>query len=176
MERHEVEALIREAFAGVRLGGGVSLRQAEAIDRSFERWSLTEFDRLPQSEVTDDWSLIPEEELRRDNCAHLDPEGLRYYLPALMLWMLDHYNDDQLLLDSPAALTVIGTIAALAPWKEFREHQYGIYDMFFSEQQRRAIAAYVEALPELVQLGWEDATLVERSMRDYWAQFLTGPA
>jgi hypothetical protein len=173
VERDQVEALIREAFAGVRLGNGVSLRQAEAIDHYSARWPLAEFDRLPQSEVTDDWSLVPEEELRRDNAAHLDPEGLRYYLPALMLWLLDHYNDEQLLFDSPAALTVIGTISAVAPWEEFREHQYRIYDTFFSEQQRRAIAAYVQALPELVALDSEDAALVERSLRDYWGQFLT---
>ncbi len=78
MERQDVEKLIREAFADVRLGGGVSLRQAAAIDDYLEGWSQAEFDRLPELEVTDDWTAIPEEELRTENVAHLDPEGLRY--------------------------------------------------------------------------------------------------
>jgi hypothetical protein len=125
--------------------------------------------RLPESEVTADWGAIPEEELRRDNIAYLDPEGLRYYLPALMLWVLDHYNDQDLWLDSPADMSVIGTVNAVAPGKDSRKHYYETYDKFFTEQQRRAIAAYVAALPALVELGTEDATLVERALRDYWA-------
>jgi hypothetical protein len=173
VERLGLEELIRDAFAGVSLGAGVSLRQAAAIDVYFEGWTRAQFDRLPESEVTHDWTQIPDDELRRDNVAHLDPEGLRYYLPALMLWLLDHYNNaDERLLDSDADLSVIGTISALAPGKDFREHQYGIYDAFFSQQQRCAIAAYVEALPGLVELGWEDTALLERSLRDYWGQFL----
>jgi hypothetical protein len=174
VERLGLEDLIRDAFAGVSLGAGVSLRQAAAIDVYFEGWTQAQFDRLPESEVTHDWTEIPDDELRRDNVAHLDPEGLRYYLPALMLWLLEHYNNaDERLLDSDAEMSVIGTIYALAPGKDFREHQYGIYDAFFTEQQRCAIAAYVATLPGLVELGWEDTALLERSLRDYWGQFLT---
>lgn len=173
MERQDVEKLIREAFADVRLGGGVSLRQAAAIDDYLEGWSQAEFDRLPELEVTDDWTAIPEEELRTENVAHLDPEGLRYYLPALMLWLLDHYDDAaERLYALDTDMTVIGTIGALAPSNEFRKHRYGNYDSFFSAQQRRAIAAYVAALPGLVALDWEDATLVKRSLRDYWGQYV----
>jgi hypothetical protein len=116
--------------------------------------------------------LIPDEELRRANVAHLDPEGLRYYLPALALWLLDRYDDDARLLDNDLATSVIGTMAAIAPHKEFRERQYREFDESFTEPQHRAIAAYVEALPGLVDLDLEDATLVERALRDDWAQFL----
>jgi hypothetical protein len=155
----------------------VSLRQAAAIDAHFEGWTKADFDRLPESEVTHDWTQIPEEDLRRDNIPHLDPDGLRYYLPALMLWLLDHYDDaEDRLLDVDTDLTVIGTIHALAPGHEFRQHHYGIYDARFTPEQRGAIAAYIEALPHLVALDPEDATLVARSVRDYWKQFLTHEA
>lgn len=171
MERETIEAAIRAAFAGVRLGAGVSLRQADAIDHYLEGWSQAQFERLPESEVTHDWTLVPEEELRRDNIAHLDADGLRYYLPALMLWMLDHYDDENRPLADGVDMTVIGTMGALAPSKEFRAHHYLIYDTF-SAQQRAAIALYLDALPRLVELDGEDTTLVERALRDYWGRFL----
>lgn len=168
MERGEVEALIRRAFAGVRLGSGVSIRQAEAIDSYSDDCQSV---RLTKGEIVDDWSQVPEDELRRDNVSHLDREGLRYYLPALMLWMVDHYNDDPQ--DRGADMTITSILGALAPGESFRDHQYGIYDSFFTEDQRRAIAAFVAALPQLVQLDWSDVPPLERSLGDYWGRYLT---
>jgi hypothetical protein len=165
MERDEVETAIHEAFAGVRLGSGVSLRQAGAIDAYMVGWTPAQYNRLPLSEVTHDWTLVPDEELRRDNVAHLDADGLRYYLPALMLWLLEHYGDRDY------EMTWIGTIGALAPSKDFRERMYSMFDTF-TEPQRAAIASYVDALRRLVHLESEDANLVERSIRDYWGRFL----
>lgn len=170
-DRAAVEAAIRAAFAGVRLGTGVSLRQAEAIDVWMEGYTWAQFDALPEAEVTDDWSLIPEDELRQDNVSHLDAEGLRYYLPALMLWLLDHYSDRDDFYSKPAEATVIGTMRALAPYAEFRASRYADFDTF-TDQQRAAIAQYLDALPDLVNLDYEDATLVARSVEQYWGRFL----
>lgn len=88
-----------------------------------EGWTQAQFDRLPEGEVTDDWTLVPGEELAREG---------------------------------------------------FREYRSRIFDAQFTEQQRRVIAAYVEALPGLVELDWEDATLLGRSVRDHWGRFLPG--
>lgn len=174
MERDEIEAAIRSAFAGVRLGAGVSLRQAEVIDDYGRGFTHAEFEALPRSEVTDDWAGVPESELLRDNAAHLDRDGLRYYLPALMLWLLDNYHHDDWLTRDGVMMTTIGTIMALAPELKFEEHVWHTYDSFTTEQ-RTAIASYIEALPRLVNLDLEDATTMARSMDRYWAQFLPRP-
>jgi hypothetical protein len=100
MERGEIERAIRSAFAGVRLGSGVSLRQAQAIDVYSKGVTKAEFEAMPLNEVTDDWTAVPESELRRDCIAHLDAPALQYYLPALMLWLLDHYGDEDRLLNT----------------------------------------------------------------------------
>jgi hypothetical protein len=172
MEREDVEAAIRTAFAGVQLGSGCSLQQARLIDEGLTvEMSQAEFAAIPRNETTDDWSRIAESELTCDSVAHLDADGLRYYLPALMLWLLDHYNDENLLFDHDASMTVIGTMSALAPSAEFARYRWDIFDGFTSEQ-RAAMAKYVEALPRLVELDREDATLVNRSLGRYWAQFL----
>ena len=173
MEREEVEAAIRTAFAGVQLGSGCSLQQARIIDEGlWVNLSGEEFAAIPRHETTDDWTRITESELLCDALAHLDADGLRYYLPALMLWLLNHYNDEDLIHDSEASMTAIGTMSALAPSAEFSRYRWGIYDAF-TLQQRAAIAMYIEALPRLVKLDKVDATLVSRSLGRYWAQFLS---
>jgi hypothetical protein len=176
MERAEVEAQIREAFAGVGLGSGVSLRQAAAIDRYLEGITQAEFDRLPDGEVTDDWTRIPLQDLAKDNIAYLDAEGLRYYLPALMLWLLDNHDramgsiratDDEL-------MTAIGTLAAIAPISEpaMRLDRYRLFEAEFSEAQRIAIAVYVQVLPDLVHLNDLDAAYLDGATREYWHRYL----
>lgn len=53
-DRATTEKLIRTAFAGVTLGNGISLRQAQVIDRYGEDVTDAEFDALPRQEVTSD--------------------------------------------------------------------------------------------------------------------------
>jgi len=172
VDRGDVEAAIRSAFAGVQLGSGVSLRQAAAIDASIFGIKTPNFDQLPLAEVTDDWARVPEDELRRDNIAHLGAEGLRYYLPAFMLWLLEHHDDDDLIFDDGASMAVIGTISAIAPTAEFARSYEAIYDRWFTDEQRRAVASYVAALPALVRLHREDEVAVARALDQYWSRFL----
>jgi hypothetical protein len=168
VERDYIQDAIRSAFANVRLRSGVSLRQAESIDGTIFGPEPAYVGRQTD-EVTDDWTRVPESELLRDNVAHLDMDGLRYYLPALMLWLLDHYDEDRWLNGSD--MTAIGTIGAIAPEQTFARRFWAIYDSFTAEQ-RTAIASYVEALPRLVSLDHEDATRVAWSMDDHWRRFL----
>jgi uncharacterized protein DUF6714 len=168
MERDEIEAAIRSAFAGVQLGSGVSLRQAQAIDDRILKITRRDLASLPP-EVADDWSRVPDEELLRDCVAHLDAEGLRYYLPALMLWLLDHYDEDRLWTGSD--MTAIGTIGSLAPPPQFEASLSRIFDGFTIDQ-KASIAAYLDALPRLIELDHADATSVARSLDKYWGRFL----
>jgi Family of unknown function (DUF6714) len=167
VERDEIEAEIRSAFAGVTLGSGVSLRQAQAIDNRI--LGLGTPGDLDRPEVTDDWMRVSHAELRRDCVAHLDGAGLRYYMPALLLWLLDHYGVP----DVGVEMTVIGTVFALA-WGDQFDTTYREVYASFTEEQRAAIARYVEALPRLVELNSEDLTRISRALDRYWMQFLPG--
>lgn len=163
MERIEVEAEIRACFAGVRLGRGVSLSVAELIDE----WADPAIvESLIGMEPDEDWADIPAAELERADCiAHLDAEGLRYYLPALMIWLLDHYAAAKGP-DLVADMAVIGTISAL---DQRDRHPTGFLELL-TPQQRRAIALYVRALPELVELDHQDAARLARAWRDIWSR------
>jgi hypothetical protein len=154
---------MRTAFAGVTLGNGVSLRQAQVADRLSEGVSKADFDALPRHEITDDWSRVPFEELERDCVAHLDPEGFRYYLPALMLSVLSSYDS--------ASMRVIGTIMALHAkplHRDYQERRFAI----MTDAQLGAIAVFMTALPELVDLEIDDRKRVTRSVENYWRRYL----
>jgi len=160
--REAVERRIRDAFAGVILGNGISLRQAQVIDNYGEGVTEIEFARIPLSEETQHWNRVTPEELESDNVAHLDPEGFRFYLPAFLISLLDGYD--------AASMRVIGTLSALYPKEHVREYHMPRFDLLTYEQ-KQAVAVFLDALPSLVPLDGEDGTIVERAMR-YWRQFL----
>ena len=163
-DRAAVEAQIRTAFAGVTLGKGMSLRQAQVADRYGEGVTEAEYESLPRGETTNSWADVSFSELEHDCVAHLDNEGLRYYLPALMLSLLSNYD--------PASMRVIGTISALYPAAIGPERRY----TYLTDDQHQAVACFVEALPRLAALTTEDSKLVSRALRIYWGRFASrGP-
>ena len=159
--RRAVETEIRTAFRGVTLGQGISLRQARFADR---------FQDVPphlrMGEITDDWTqvLLDELESESDGIAHLDAFGFRYYIPALMLSVLNHYES--------SSMRVIGTLMGLYPKKdsswEYGMHRYSL----LNPAQKTAIARFLAALPKLVELDFQDQKIVPRSLRNYWGEYL----
>ncbi|PYT01674.1 MAG: hypothetical protein DMF63_02175 [Acidobacteria bacterium] len=92
--------------------------------------------------------------------AHLDPAGFRYYIPALMLRLLDNYDS--------GSMMSIGTIHALDGRSPSRVRRYSE----LSDPQRRAIARYLKVLPTLIDLGTEDRTRLQRAFERFWSKFL----
>lgn len=160
--RSAVETAIRSAFAGVTLGRGTSIRQAELLG-GIGDISAEAYDALPRDEVTDDWARIPDEELERACVGYFDPEGFRYYIPALALSVLRHYDG--------LSLRTIGTLSVLYPKRENRDYHLGMYSLL-SRRQKRALALYLARLPELVPLGYEHPQVVSRALGNYWQEFL----
>ena len=160
--RNAVESEIRGAFRGVTLGRGISLRRAQFIDAGCTVHSDS------STEVTNDWSRVPLEDLEGNCTAHLDAEGFRYYIPALMLSVLKHYDS--------ASMRVIGTLSGLYPKKdhswEYHMLRYSLLDL----AQKKAIARFLTLLPELVELDNEDQKIVPRALRNYWGEYLRADA
>ncbi len=90
--RSDIEIALQEAFRGVVLGSGISLRQAQIIDNQGAGISKEAFTVLPQSEVTTNWQGVSFQELERNCIAHLDADGFRYYVPAFILSLLNNYE------------------------------------------------------------------------------------
>jgi hypothetical protein len=160
--RQEVEQRIRNAFSGITLGSGISLRQAAMIDNYGEGVTDEQFSLLPLSEETIKWDQVTFEELESDNVAHLDPDGFHFYLPAFMISVIDVYD--------PCSMRVIGTLSALDPRDDDAGYHMPRYDLL-SYQQKQAVTCFLDTLPKLVQLHDEDKKIVERA-RCYWTTYL----
>jgi hypothetical protein len=160
-----ITACIHKAFAGVVLGDGVSLRQSIVIDSYREGYTVEEYHQIKLSEVVNDWMQIPKNELlEAEYTAHLDAAGFRYYIPALMLILVEKYDN--------CSMRDISTLQSLYPkpsksWTHYMD-KYSI----LSYDQKQAIAKFLIALPDLVALDSEDKASVERAIRNYWSEFL----
>jgi hypothetical protein len=162
--RRAVENEIRMAFRGVTLGQGITLRKAQLVDVSRDAARNLHAASPAHGEITDDWSRVPLNELESESIAHLDALGFRYYIPALMLSVLDHYESSR--------MRVIGTLRGLYPKKdsgwEYHMHRYSL----LNHAQKTAIARFLAALPKLVELDFEDQKVVPRALRNYWGEYL----
>jgi hypothetical protein len=158
--RSGVESDIRAAFRGVTLSGGLSLRQAQLADNFGTAAQTGHTVSFADPEVTDDWSRVSLDELEWDCIPHLDALRFRYYIPALMLSVLNHYDS--------SSMRVIGTLGGLYPKKgdEWQYHMH-LYSLLASAQ-KVVIARFLVELPKLVELGPEDQKVVERAVRNYW--------
>ena len=162
--RRSVESEIRTAFRGVTLGRGTSLRQAQFAGGFQDPAGKAHPAPPAHAEITDDWSQVPQDELENDFIAHLDALGFRYYIPALMLSVLGHYES--------SSMRVIGTLGGLYPKKdnswEYHMNRYSL----LNSGQKAAIARFLVALPKLVELDFEGQKTVPRALTNYWGEYL----
>jgi hypothetical protein len=117
-------------------------------------------------EITDDWSQIATDELESesDGIAHLDAFGFCYYIPALMVSVLNHYES--------SSMRVVGTLGGLYPKKDNRwEYKLNRYSLL-NPAQKTPIARFLAALAKLVELGFQDQKIVPRALRNYWGEYL----
>ncbi len=94
---------IKDAFAGVKLGNGIGLWEAKALDY-LESPKVRARYRL--RDEAEDWTRIPDRVLnqRHASPSFLDAEGFRFYMPAIMsatlrggykfdfVWHLTHFE------------------------------------------------------------------------------------
>jgi hypothetical protein len=84
----DLKTAIRKAFAGVRLGDGIGLQEAQAID-DYESDAVRAACRA--KDECHDWAAIGAEDLNRCNSSlsFFDAEGMRFHLPAYMIAELE---------------------------------------------------------------------------------------
>ena len=65
-------------------------------------------------------------------------------------------------------------LAAIAPISDpaMRQDRYRTFEAAFSQAQRLAIAAYIDALPHLVRLDELDVAYLDGAVREYWHRYL----
>lgn len=148
---YEVEAIraaIVQAFAGVTLGNGIGLTQAQGIDdyKSDARCAA-----LREADEKLDWTRIPVEQLDRCNSslAFFDAEGMRFHLPAYLIADLNG--------EYP-----FGMALALTHSSDL-DVQFNL----LNPEQRAAVRRYLEFIVDEPEYS-EDRARIERALETYW--------
>src|SRR6185369_1468871 len=83
---------IERAFSGVRLGEGVSLREADVID---DYGTDAERKKARAQDEQHDWKRIPDDLISHYNwcLSFFDAQGMRFHLPAYMRFTIRHYKE-----------------------------------------------------------------------------------
>ncbi|CUX08827.1 hypothetical protein G6L67_09225 [Agrobacterium tumefaciens] len=138
------KAAVREAFAGVTLGGGVGLSEVQALD-DYANNEVRAACRA--GDEKNDWAAIPVEDLNRHSGspAFLDAEGMRFHLPAYMTADLDgDYRHE------------------FAPYSCGCQEKFSLLTLL----QRNAVEAYLRAISETENLPpYQDD--IERALEEW---------
>src|SRR5687767_1098532 len=128
LDKQSVIEEIERAFSGVRLGEGVSLREADVID---DYGSEADREKARAEDELVDWRKISEELISHySSClSFFDAEGMRFHLPAYMRFVLKHYETSD-------SNSIDATIYALGCGGE----RFGL----LNQEQREAVRKFLE--------------------------------
>jgi hypothetical protein len=143
----EVGRAIETAFAGVTLGNGVGLREAQGLDDYADAATCAVY---RANDEKDDWHRIPSEALQHCHSSlhFFDAEGMRFHLPAYLL--ADLRDDSGIDLDFSLTQTIN-------------------YDRFslLSDIQRRAVRSFLLHLLDDPDYQFGRPQII-RALDDYW--------
>lgn len=150
---HDAESVrdqIRKAFAGVRLGLGVGLYEAQAIDNYAS--SKEDQARLREKDEKEDWRNISIESLNECNSSlsFLDAEGMRFHIPA---YLIADLNGDYRF---GLAFSLVNPLGIEAQFK------------LLSESQRSAVRRYLEYIAQEKHYAFDREAIVQ-ALSGYWA-------
>jgi hypothetical protein len=139
---------IREAFAGVKLGSGIGLQEAQGVDDYEEAETCA---RYRASDEKDDWSRIQVSDLNccNSSLSFFDAEGMRFHLPAFLIADLQGTYD-------------FGMAFCLT-----QSHDYDHYFRLLSDTQRRAVREYLLHIATDPDYEFERPHVI-RALNEYW--------
>ena len=148
MDKNTVLNEIKSAFAGVALGPGIGLLEAQAID-DYESKEVQKINRVKDEK--EDWNRLSYDELQRchSSLSFFDAVGMRFHLPAYIIASLDNKVDDP--------------IFHLTQLNDYTKSKLAV----LNHAQRQAIVMYLNWC-----LGQEEYQsehpAIQRALSEYW--------
>jgi hypothetical protein len=142
-------ALIQDAFAGVKLGNGVGLMQAQGLDDYADSATCASYRAHDEK---DDWRRISPDALNRcfSSLSFFEAEGMRFHLPAYLIgYLQDTFKGE-----------IMFTLTHL---NEYSEKQFAL----LSGIQRNAVRAFLEFHLEDPGSSIHHVD-ISRALSEYW--------
>ena len=144
----EVCHTIEAAFAGVTLGTGVGLQEAQGLDDYADAETCAAYRAKDEK---DDWHRLPTEALNHchSSLSFFDAEGMRFHLPAYLLADLR------------------GDYGSGMAFCLTQSHDFDGYFGLLSEAQRRAVRAFLLHIADDPEYQFDHPHIV-RALNEYW--------
>jgi len=161
MGRVDLSEQIKLAFSSVALGDGVGIYEAEAIDNYAGKEEIAAA-KAKDREVWGEWTQIPDNVLGTFYSAlcFVDPEGMRFLLPAYMLFAINNYKESD-------SASIDSVIYALDRGSE----AFGGNESLLSSEQKSAIISFLKYMVLEAGEDWVDATVASRAYEQHWSRY-----
>jgi hypothetical protein len=151
---------IETAFSTVELGNGIGLYEAEALDNYADAEKVSRA-KVKDRESWKSWRDIPEKVIERSHSAlcFVDPEGMRFLLPAYMLFACRYYKTSD-------AASIDSAVYALDRGND----KLGIDLSILSTAQISAIIAFLKFMIDAGEY-WVDTDVALSAYINHWSEF-----
>ncbi len=159
--------LITTAFQNVVRGGGVSLHEADVIDRTgYDNKNAKNRVAARRLDTDRRWQDVPDKDI--EDCynilSFLDTEGLRYYAPAYMVWALKHFK-------TSGSMSSDSIIYTFNPYLNTGHYEWEMERFaVFSAEQKTAICGFLRFMSEDSD-EFADEYQASQALTGYWDQF-----
>jgi len=162
MSIEDLIEIIQKAFHGVEQPKDITLHVAEAHDY----YDYENNDKHRAKDYIGDWEGVPDEHIHE--CKHalsyVDKVGIRYYLPAYMIWTLRNLSSDEYDLDH--ALYTLDNSPNDPQLSEYHKERF----LLFNSEQMKACALFVKFCAEDEQ-DYTDSYFAKKKYDRYWYQY-----
>lgn len=159
--------LIEAAFQNVVRGSGVSLHEADVIDRTgYDNKNAKNRAAARRLDTERHWQDVPDKDIEdySNILSFLDAEGLRYYAPAYMIWALKHFK-------TSGSMSSDSIIYTFNPYLDTGHYEKQI-ELFavFTAGQKKAICHFLRFMSEDGN-EFADEYQASQALTGYWDQF-----
>jgi hypothetical protein len=150
MDKNSIINRIEKAFSNVKLGDGIGLWEAQAID-DYESEEIQKQKRARDEK--DDWTSISSDVLQRchSSLSFFDANGMRFHLPAYIIGSLKEEIDDP--------------VFHLTHLDDYAKSKLTT----LSSDQVKAVVNYLNWCLETQEYEYEHP-MIEKALNAYWSQ------
>ena len=153
--------IIEKAFDGVPQPRDITLHVAEAHDD----YDYDHDKEHREKDYIGRWQDVPKEHIRRCQSAlsYVDKTGMRFYLPAYMIWYLQNWGTEEISYDH--ALYSLDNHSKNAELAEYHKERFSL----FTQEQLKACALFVKFCAN-DETDFTDTDFAKKKYERYWSK------
>jgi len=159
MDKQQLTQAIQTAFKDVQLKDGIGINQADRIELR-QRDVLIQKGRNLDRMWWKEWGDIEDKYISSysDVMYYMDSQGIKWALPAYMIYIINHYKEGSFSIDSTIYVLESGGLGV---------DKKDLY----TEAQKKVIAHFLSFMVEVAE-QWVDAESSQNALDKIWGEYL----